>query len=162
MNNAYDLFLYELGVMSQAERSGSTLLSILIAKRVKDPDLERILHRLEADSHHHADNIDACLRGIHVSTIHATTAAIDGLRTDFEEFTRLQPAAEILDLYALDTAKRFTHLAIATYQNLTDTARTLKHHQCSQQLDANLTDKQRNATHLEHIRNTVAQQVSAT
>lgn len=162
MKNAHDLFLYELGVMSQAERSGSILLSILIAKRINNPELEQILHRLEDDSHNHANNIDACLRDIHASTIHASTAAVDGIRTDFEEFTRLQPTPEILDLYALDTAKRFTHIAIATYQNLTDTAQALKHHTCHGKLNTNLTDKQQSATHLEHIRNTVAQQISAT
>jgi ferritin-like metal-binding protein YciE len=127
MQSAHDLFLYEIGVMGQAERSGSVLLSLLIAKRVKDLQLERILHNLEDDAHRHVENIDACLRGIHASNIHTPTATVDGIRDDFEQFTRTEPAPEILDLYALDTAKRFTHIAIATYQNLADSARTLQH-----------------------------------
>lgn len=162
MKNAQELFLYELGVMSQAERFGSTLLSILIAKRIRNPALAGILDLLQGECHSHEDNLNACLRGLHASTIHASSAAIDGIRADFEEFTRLQPVPEILDLFALDTANRFTHIAIAAYENLTNTARTLNHQQCREKLDANLTEKRRSATLLDQIRNTVAEQISGT
>ncbi|HEY0697046.1 MAG TPA: DUF892 family protein [Micromonospora sp.] len=162
MNTVRDLFFYELAIMIQMERSGSVLLSMLIARRVQDANLERTLHGIEQDGHRHVDKINACLQDLGTFSLQTQAASVDGISSDFEHFMRMQPAPELLDLYALDTAKRFSQLAVVGYTDLVDSATALGHETCAERLRSNLTEKAAGLRRLDSSRHEVRRRILVT
>lgn len=161
MKTAWDLFLYELAVMGAAERSGSLLLSVLIAKRVHNSHLEECLHSVEDDSHRHSAALKECVRAIGSSTLETRVAAVEGIQSGFEDFLRSGPVPAALDLFALDTARRFTHLAAANYEGLVTWAIALDQQRCAQLLHANLVDKREAIGRLDRLSHTMVSEFAA-
>lgn len=148
IRNTRELFLYELGVMRDAERAGERLLDFL-ARRVTNSDLVQILRKQQQDCQQQLSDIGSCLRAFGASPVETPSETVDGILRRFEGFIRLQPSPEMLDQFAVDTAIRFNHAAIAGYKTLLDWAILMGETECVRHLHTNLLRKQENASTLE-------------
>jgi ferritin-like metal-binding protein YciE len=156
------LFLYELGGMRDAENAGGSLLGLLIGSRVRNSDLEQLLHEQAGESQRQLKNIDSCFQVLGGSSIQTRSTTVEGMRSGFQEFIATRPSPEVQDLFALDAAARFAHLAIAAYKILVDWAVLLDESQCAQMLQANLGQKQEGAGKLERIGHRMSEQLLTT
>lgn len=150
INTAHDLFLYELGIMRDAEKEGRRLLSLL-EHQTRHSDLVQILQAQQQDSAQLLANINSCLEALGALPLNTPSEAVEGIVKRFEEFIRLQPAPEMLDQFAVDTAIRFAHVCIAGYKTLVDWAILMDKSRCVQGLYSNLIWKQESAGKLERF-----------
>jgi ferritin-like metal-binding protein YciE len=162
LNTPRDLFLYELSAMRDAERTGGLLLGWMIGGRVQSSDLQQILRAQEKDSQRQLKNIESCLKELGSSPLESPSATVEGMRSGFEEFTKLRPSPEVLDLFALDTAMRFMHFGIASYKGLVDWAVLMGKSECTQSLQANVVQKEESAGKLERIGHEMRERILAT
>jgi ferritin-like metal-binding protein YciE len=151
LDTSRDLFLYQLAVLRDAEREGGHLLGVLVGRRVQNSNLEQVLRAQEQDSIRQLANINACLQTLRVSPLETRSATVEGIRGGFEEFLRLEPSPEVQDLFAIDTAMRFMHFAIASYKTLVTWTVLAGESGCTQSLLANLVQKEESAGKLQRI-----------
>lgn len=144
------LFLYELGLTRNLEVAGDHMLSD-ITGHVHNRDLARLMEEGEEGRHEQIDHINACLEAVGVSTMNVPDPAVDGLRTRFQTFARMQPAAEALDMFVLGTTLRVTYLGIAAYREAADLAEILGQSQCTEHLRTNVTNKEEFAEKVERL-----------
>jgi ferritin-like metal-binding protein YciE len=161
MNTPRDLFVFELGLIRDAESAGGTLFDLLIAGRIKDSDLERLLHEQAAKSKEQLRNIGWCFQALGSSPVGARSLSVEGIRSGFQEFLRTRPSPQVQELFALDAARRFLHLTIAGYTSLVDWAALLNESQCAQELMANLAQKQEGLGKLERLGHQMSQRLLA-
>ncbi|HEX5598453.1 MAG TPA: DUF892 family protein [Micromonosporaceae bacterium] len=155
------LFLYQMGTQRAAELAGVNLLNLLKG-RVQNGELAQTLDELTRDKQHQVNNIKSCMDIVDGSPLETPAPAVGGLRERFELFARMQPAPEILDLFALDVALRLKYLGIVAYQEVIDLGNLLGEDACQQFLQDNLKRKQQNAARLEKLRDKMHRQLFAT
>lgn len=150
IDTAEDLFLYELGIMGAAENDSRRLLSLL-EHRTRHSDLVKILQAQQQDSEQLLANIGSCLEALDALPLQTRSETVEGIIKRFEEFILLQPAPDMLDQFAIDTAIRFAHVCIAGYKTLVDWAILMDKSRCVQGLYSNLILKQESAGKLERF-----------
>jgi ferritin-like metal-binding protein YciE len=144
------LFLYELGILRDVEDSGRRLLDFL-AHQAKQSDLVQILRRQQQDTDQYLANINSCLKALGSSPTATRSEPVEGIYERFAQFLRLQPAPEMLDQFAVDTAIRFLYIGVSGSKTLLDWAILMKESECAQCLQANLVRKQQGASELERF-----------
>ena len=155
-----DMIVYELGSTRALERSGDSLLSA-IAERLGNRALAQVLHEEEDSRHEQAANIDACLEALGRSPLEQAAPTVEAQRERFFSFARLQPSADVLDLYALGTAHRLAHAVIAGYRDMIDLTVLAGEARCRDRLQENLTHKEEYTARLEHLRHEIGQKLLA-
>ncbi|MEV4759233.1 DUF892 family protein [Micromonospora sp. NPDC049559] len=158
LDNPRDMFLYEIGARRDAERSAELLQDLLI-DRVPGSRLEPVLRRQAEEIQRHLENIDGCLGTLGVSLTETGSTGVEGLRSSFEHFLRLQPTAELRELFAALTAIRVLHLAIASYRVLVDQAMLIGEQQCAQVMLTNLIQKEQSVADLVRLNHDLGQHV---
>jgi len=158
LDTAEGLFFYELGVLRDAEKTGGQMLG-WIAGHVQHGDLKRALREEEKASERQSENIMACLRALGAAPLETPSTTIEGIRKRLEQFLGLQPAPDVLDLFALGTAIRFMHFAITGYQNMVDWTSVMGETECVQNLQTNLAQKEQGVETLERISHQLSRQV---
>lgn len=148
ISNARELFLYELGVVRDAEEAGERLLDFL-AHRVTNSDLVQILRKQQQDCQQQVSSIGSCLQAFGASPVETPSETVGGILRRFEGFLRLQPSRDILDQFAVETAIRFHDVAVSSYKTLLDWAILIRESECARHLHTNLLRKQENASTLE-------------
>lgn len=155
-----DLFLYELAIMRDAEDDGRRLFDFL-ALRAGERDLVQLFRALEEDSGRLMANVNSCLQSLGTSPIQTRSQSTGGVIERFEAFIRLQPSADMLDQFAIDTAIRYSYVCLAGYKTLFDWAILMRENDCVQCLHDNLTLKQETASKLERFSHELGARVLA-
>lgn len=143
-----DLMLYELGKMRDAETTGGRMLGWL-GSETSDSELGELLREQVRESHEHLSSIEECLHSLGGSPLETPSDVVEGMRTGYARFRQMRPSREVLDLYGLMVALRFTHFAVGTYKGLLCGARIMKESTCEQILERNLVQKEQSATELD-------------
>lgn len=156
-----DGFLYEMGLLVDAERSGTVLFDLLVGSRVSQPELKELLHAQAEDTRRHAANLDSCAElwgGFYA----VPSNAVRGLVARFEVFLTLNPAPDVTDMFAIGMATRFLCLAIVTYENLLDVANLLDSTgRCASSLRDNLHEKRQALDAAQRMRHATNQRLFA-
>ncbi|HEX5541188.1 MAG TPA: DUF892 family protein [Micromonospora sp.] len=155
------LFLYQMGTQRAAESAAVNLLRML-QMRVHNRELAQTFEDLTRDKQYQVTNIQKCMDRVDGSPLEASAPSVSGLQQRFELFARMQPAPEIMDLFALDIAIRNKYLGIVAYHEMIDLAKLLNEEQCVQTLQDNLNHKQQNAKRLEQLRDKLHRELFAT
>ena len=150
INTTRDLFIYELGVLRDAENSSRRLLDFMVLE-AKGSDVVQILQGVKQENEQHLANIKSCLDSLGYSPMETMSESVEGIYKRFQEFVGLQPAPEMLNQFAVDTAIRCLYVVIAEYKTLVDWAILMAESQCVQNLHANLVEKQETASKLERF-----------
>jgi ferritin-like metal-binding protein YciE len=158
LNNATNLFLYELASMYDAERKSGQLLADTVGQ-VQDSDLARILQDQQQESQEKVNNLEACFRALGIQPQAVPCSAIDGMRTEFETFANQQPSPDVWQMYTLGAAMKLSHFGIASYRELVDKAMLMGETECAQMLQTNLVQKEASAGQLERLNHEVSQRV---
>lgn len=145
-----ELFLYELSAMYDAERTGDDLLGWL-GGQLRESDLRQLLRTQAQESQQQLRNLDSCFQARQSRLIDISSTTAEGLRNGFQVFIALKPSPEAVELFAVDTAMRLAHFAIASYKRLVDRALLMGDSQCAQMLQSNLTQKEESAGKLDRL-----------
>jgi ferritin-like metal-binding protein YciE len=160
INTARDLFLYELGVVRDAEKASSVLLQS-IKDSVRNEDLAQLLQELDQASQRHLRGVNSCMESLGAYPLEAVSDVVEGIRGRFQRFLVLQPAPEMLDLFALSTAERLIHYGIASHRSLLQLADIIGERKCSENLRTDLVEKESSASKLERVGPEISQQLLA-
>ena len=158
LNNATNLFLYELACLYDAERKSGQLLADTVGQ-VQDSDLVQLLQDNQRESQEKVSNLEACFRAMGIQPQAVPSAAIDGMRSEFETFASQQPSPDVWQMYTLGAAMKLSHLGIASYRELVDKAMLMGETECAQMLQSNLVQKEADAGLLEKMNHQVSQRV---
>jgi ferritin-like metal-binding protein YciE len=160
LSNPADLFLYELSAAYDAEAKGGQFFGE-VGGQIQDPDLAGFLRAQEQQSRWKMQNLDVCFMALDAQRENIACAAVEGMRAEFQAFLGRQPSAEVLQLYALDSAMELAHTGIASYRGLVDKAVLMEETQCAQILQTNLVRMEENASTLERIGHEMSQRILA-
>lgn len=155
-----DLFIHQLGSMRDAERTGAQMLG-WIAGHVDNPELAQMLQAQERDSHQQLANISSCFHALGGTPLETASTTVEGIRSGFQAFAALQPSPPVLDLFVIDTARRFMSYSIASYSGLVDWAVIMNEVHCAENLFTNLVQKQEAAGMLTRIGHELSERLLA-
>ncbi|HEX6969577.1 MAG TPA: DUF892 family protein [Micromonosporaceae bacterium] len=141
LHSPRDLFLFELGTVRDIERSGGVLLGQL-AQRVHDDALRQVLDAQAQEDRKLTQNILDCLASIGRSPLETTAHVVEAVRNSFQEFCRMDPSPEVVDLMVTKVSSWYTEHAIVRYRGLLDSATFLGDQECARLLLANLVSKE--------------------
>lgn len=142
-----DLFIYELGILSEMETSGMRMLNFL-KHRVSANHLQQIVEEEHQACNRRNQNIDSCGQALGTALMASRSEIVDAMYGRFETFVRLRPSPNMLDQFAVDTIIRFLYVTIAAHKTLLDWA-IMSEGQCAPYLHINLMEKQESSAKIE-------------
>jgi ferritin-like metal-binding protein YciE len=161
INGPRPLFVYLLGIATDAERASASLYDFL-SKRVRDEQFAALLRELEQSDRKHLAKIGVCLDAVGLKPLQTPSPVAEGLRKRFDTFVSAQPVPEVVDLFAYGTVVRSERFGIANYEELCDVARLIHEPKCEETLCTIITTKRNNLDKVERIRPRLNERLMAT
>jgi ferritin-like metal-binding protein YciE len=158
LNSPKDLFLLELSAMYDAEQKIAGMLSEA-AGQVPDENLTQMMRKHEQETRQQITNLEQCFQQLGAQPQQVTCAAIDGMRTDYQQVMSMQPSPEILNMFAIGAAMKVEKYESASYKGLVDKAMLMGENQCAQLLQTNLLQEEETAGKLERLSHDMSQRV---
>jgi ferritin-like metal-binding protein YciE len=161
LNSPEGLFLYEVSGMYDGEQRIAQMLSE-VAGQVQDENLAQMLRTHEQETRRQITNLERCFEALDAEPQQVTCAAIEGIRTEYEEVVAQQPSPDVLTMFVLGSAMKVEHYEIATYRGLVDKAMLMGETECAQILQTNLVEEEETAGKLERLSHEMSQRMLAT
>ncbi|GAB3137552.1 hypothetical protein GCM10027290_03470 [Micromonospora sonneratiae] len=152
------LFFYELGILRDAEASGGRLLD-WICGHIQNSELAQELRRQRTLSDQHQENIVRCLEVLAAAPLETPSTTVEGIRSRLEEFNRLRPSPELLDLFAVGTVIRFMDFSVTSYRSMVDWTMLMGQTECARNLRKNLAQKEEGVEALERLHHRLSREV---
>lgn len=139
MDNISDLFEYELSVLYDAEHK--TLKALLrMASKCDNAELVQVLNEYQSFSQKRVDRLEGIFKRIGPEPSRTPCSGVNGLITELSDFLDSKPAPAILDVYAVESARRIERYAICAYQALITLSVAMQSDETTELLAANLTE----------------------
>jgi ferritin-like metal-binding protein YciE len=126
-----DLFIYESALAISTEKLGDGMLRG-ITYHVKDQGLAGLLRDEEKRRRECLAEFESCFYLIGGSALSIPTPGVEALRDRLQNYVVLRRAPEMVDLFVLGTALRFTHFMLAGYKELVDLSEYVGEDRCKQ------------------------------
>lgn len=117
MDKISELFDHELGLLYDAEHK---ILKVLLrmAARCGNAELVEVLNEYQSISQRKVERLESVFKMIGRQPNRVPCGGINGLITEFGDFLECKPEPAILDVYAVESARRIERYAICAYQAL--------------------------------------------
>jgi ferritin-like metal-binding protein YciE len=158
VDNARELFEHELRDMYDAEEK-LVRATETMAKKVTDETLSKAFQEHHEVTKGQVKRLEAVFKGIGREPRREKCPGINGLIEEFSEFVKEDPAAEVLDFFAIGAASKVEHYEIEAYKSLIALANQLGVD--ATPLQQNLQEEQETAQKLEAMSARFADRVPA-
>jgi ferritin-like metal-binding protein YciE len=112
-----ELFEHELALLYDAEHKILKAL-LRMASKCANPELVEVLQEYQSISQRKVERLESVFKAVGRQPSRVPCAGINGLITEFTDFLDSDPAPDILDVYAVESARRVERYAICAYQAL--------------------------------------------
>jgi ferritin-like metal-binding protein YciE len=158
MENARELFEHELRDIYDAEEK-LVRATETMANKVSDKTLSKAFQEHCEVTKGQVKRLETVFKDIGREPRREKCAGINGLIEEFSSFAKEDPAAEVLDFFAIGAATKVEHYEINAYKSLIALADKLGID--SSALEQNLAEEQETARKLESMSTAFAQKVPA-
>ena len=137
----HDLFVHDLEDIYYAEQE---LLDALdeLANQTDTEKISEAFRRHRQETQGHLDRLDRVFEMLDMEPETEECEGIEGLITEHEEFTEMDPDQEVLDLHNLMAGQKTEHYEIAAYGNLALVADRLGMDEAGDLLHKNLEEEE--------------------
>lgn len=156
-----DVFLYELSGVYDAEKRAADWKSE-VAGRIRDNKLQQVVRVEQQEGQQRVKNVEACFQALGTRPRDVSSSTVEGALAELRQFMNQQPSPEAIEMYAVDSLLKMSHLGIGSYKGLVDKAMTMSQPQCAQLLQNNLVIKEEDAGRMERISHEMNQRIMAT
>lgn len=139
MESARDLFEHELCVLYDAETKAIRSLGRM-AMRCTDPELVQVYKDYQLVAEKRLDRLDGVFEQIGLKPERIPCAGMNGLIEEFSDFLETKPSNEVLDAFAVESARRVERYEVCAYQALITLAVALRMEEVTDLLLASLGD----------------------
>ncbi|KUP96973.1 YciE/YciF ferroxidase family protein [Thermobifida cellulosilytica] len=161
LENPRDLFVFELSSMYTGEKKIDALLDE-VCQTVDDDQLVRMLRDHQKETQQQARNLEQCFQQIGESPREVPCPVVDAIHQEFRQFVGMNPAPQVLAMFALAGADKVEHFEIAAYRGLVNKAMLMGETMCMQLLETNLLQEEETAGKLERYANEMGRKALAT
>jgi ferritin-like metal-binding protein YciE len=133
------LFEHELAVLYDAEHK--ILKGLLrMASKCGNAELVEVLREYQSVSQRKVERLEGVFKTLGRQPSRLPCAGINGLISEFSDFLETNPAPDILDVYAVESARRVERYAICAYQALITLSVAQRMDEVTEVLAASLAD----------------------
>jgi len=150
INNAQELFIYELGDTYDAEQRILQMLPTL-ASESQDPQVKQVYQMHEQETRQHIQNLEQVYQLLGQQPTRIPCTAVEGLKQEHDRFLTENPPGNVLTMFDLDIAFKTEHYEIGSYLGLIEKAGLMGLSQVVQLLQQNLQQEEAMAQRVQQI-----------
>ena len=151
MQTAHELFIHELTDMLSAERQLFEALGEQ-ADNATNNQLKKTFESHRAQTEKQVERLEKCFEELGEEAEETECKGIKGLIEEYQTFANEEdPAEDILDVFAIDAAKKVEDYEIDAYKSMIELADMMEHSKVSKLLQQNLKEEESTREKLEKL-----------
>ncbi len=159
IQNAQDLFFYDLCAMYDIEQKLTQVLPIL-AQESQQPQVKAAFNDHLQETQQHVRNLEQCFHILGRQPQPLEDHAVSGLKQDHDAFVMQQPSAMALTMFDLEAGSKSEYLEMASYNSLIEQANSLGLKDCIPLFQQNLRQEEAAAKKLASLAHQLSQPVA--
>jgi ferritin-like metal-binding protein YciE len=151
MQTAHELFIHELTDMLSAERQLVEALGEQ-ANNASNNQLKKAFESHRAQTERQVERLEKCFEDLGEEAEEKECKGMKGLIEEYQSFANEEdPAEDILDVFAIDAAKKVEDYEINAYRSMIELADMMEHTKVSKLLQQNLKEEESNREKMEKL-----------
>jgi ferritin-like metal-binding protein YciE len=151
MQTAHELFIHELTDMLSAERQLVEALGEQ-ANNASNNQLKKAFESHRAQTEKQVERLEKCFEELGEPAEETECKGMKGLIEEYQTFANEEdPAEDILDVFAIDAAKKVEDYEINAYKSMIELADMMEHTRVSKLLQQNLREEESNREKMEKL-----------